>query len=66
MASSTRDRFQAAINAAATSSAAAGMVNAIHLADMRELFQELEANDTPSGYFITETDFHRLKAEYTA
>ena len=65
MANSTRDRFQAAISGAPTTTVAAGVVTAMHLANMRELFQELEEHinhqDEDSARAL-----YRLKAEYTA
>ena len=61
---STRDRFHAAIAGAPTSTVAAGVVTAMHLANMRELFQELEElinhEDEDSARAL-----YRLKAEYT-
>ena len=62
---STRQRFQAAIDQSSTSVAAAGIIVAIHQAQLKDLFDELQENDAPSGYFIDEEQFRKLKAEYT-
>lgn len=62
---STRDRFQDAISGAPTVAVAAGVVTAMHLANMRELFDELESvlnhMDESSARAL-----YLLKKEYTA
>lgn len=64
---STRDRFQAAIAGAPTSTVAAGVVTAMHLANMRELFQELEGLLRNLNFSsIEHQEYLDLKAEYTA
>jgi hypothetical protein len=63
----SREQFMAAISKASTPAAAAGLCNALHLANVKELFEQLDelldddTYDSPTRH----PDFKRLKAEYT-
>lgn len=60
---STRNRFRAAITSGANLEVAAGLCEAVHKAELRELFEELEEASLGTAEEF-ETKLSHLKAEY--